>query len=142
MEFKNISYPDQIPNDGDTIEFKIGDQLIHDSYDFNLLRRILDMIPQDTIDVISKTQFRDLFTFNEQVVIDNAVNSGTLSPEQIAIFNSIQKSFSDADNISLSNPKVIMGIRFFADTPIGTIPGCGLITATRAEQILQRNYGV
>ncbi len=113
-----------------------------DAYDFNLLQRLLNMIDQETVNTITKTEFRDLFTFTEQVGIDNALYSTTLTDEQKAIFASVTKSFSDADTISLSNEKVIMGTRFFADTPIGTTPGCGLITAARAEEILTRNYGV
>ena len=78
--------------------------------------------------VLTKYQFRKLFTFNERLAIDNIQSSTTISAQNKGILSTIIKDLELSGEVFLDNPDVINGVGFLEQV--------GLLAAGRAAQIL------
>ena len=78
--------------------------------------------------VLTKYQFRKLFTFNERLAIDNIQSSTTISAQNKGILSTIMKDLELSGEVFLDNPDVINGVGFLEQV--------GLLAAGRATQIL------
>jgi ribonucleotide reductase beta subunit family protein with ferritin-like domain len=77
---------------------------------------------------VTKYQFRQLFTLQERISIDNAQYNITLSGSQKAAVVTILKDLTVADEIQLSNPEVAASLLFMSVI--------GLVTEARVDRIL------
>ena len=77
---------------------------------------------------LSRYAFRSLFTFAEQVAIDNAGANSTLTATQKAYVTTILNNFQVADVITLGDPMTMQGVEFMVSA--------GFLTQARASQIL------
>ena len=78
--------------------------------------------------VLTKYQFRKLFTFTERIGIDNFMANPNISAQNKAILSTIMKDLDVAGVVELDNPDVGQGIGFLEQV--------GLIGAGRAAQII------
>lgn len=78
--------------------------------------------------VLTKLEYRALFTLNERIAIDNFAVNPALSDLQKATMTSIRFDFSLADEIALSNSNTIQATELLEQY--------GLIAPGRAAQIL------
>jgi hypothetical protein len=78
--------------------------------------------------VLSKLQFRLLFTTAERVAVDNASTSTNLTLQQKSMLNTIQQDLNAASSVTLNDATTIAGINYLVT--------CGIITSARAAQIL------
>ncbi len=78
--------------------------------------------------VLTKYQFRKLFTFTERIGIDNFAANTNISAQNKAILSTIIKDLEVSGEVQLDNPDVASGIGFLEQV--------GLIGAGRAAQIL------
>lgn len=83
---------------------------------------------QNSSRILTKYQFRKLFTFNERVIIDNAPTNTTL-PEQIrAAVKTLLVDLQLLEEVDLDNADLINGVNLLEQM--------GLIAAGRAAEIL------
>ena len=139
MKISNLTTPNSAPLLGDTVEFYIGAKRFERVWSVELSFELYDLIDEADYDTLSRVEFRELFTLMEQVAIDNYFDSA-LSVEQKQIIRTSLKSMEVAETINLKSPKVIMFVQFLANTDIGSISACGILTQERADQILARGY--
>lgn len=78
--------------------------------------------------VLTKYQFRKLFTFSERISIDNFAMNQTLSAQNKAVLATIMKDLEVSGVVELDNPDVAQGIGFLEQV--------GLIGTGRAAQII------
>lgn len=88
----------------------------------------IDALSDSPANVLTKYQFRKLFTFNERLAIDNIQSSTTISAQNKGILSTIIKDLELSGEVSLDNPDVINGVGFLEQV--------GLLAAGRAAQIL------
>ena len=77
---------------------------------------------------LSKLQFRNLFSMDELVALDNFASSTTLTSDQKAYLTTLMKNVDAAESIDLCYPMTQQGLAY--------IESAGLIAAGRAAQIL------
>lgn len=77
---------------------------------------------------ITKFQFRQLFTMDERIAIDNAEFNLSLSGRVKATLATFMKDVEVSNVVVLNSPEVITGIQFLVAN--------NLLTATRAIQVL------
>lgn len=85
-------------------------------------------IPATTPVIITKFQFRKLFTLQERMAIDNAQYNTTLTGSQKAAIYTMQKDMEVSVEVDLHMADTITGINFLVS--------CYLLTADRASRIL------
>lgn len=78
--------------------------------------------------VLTKYQFRKLFTFTERVNIDNFAMNPNLSDQNKAELSTILKDLDVSGEVQLDLPDVSAGIQFLEQV--------GLLSARRAAQII------
>jgi len=78
--------------------------------------------------ILTKYQFRKLFTFNERVAIDNFSANPGISPQNKAVLSTIMKDLEVSGEVQLDNPDVAAGVQFLETV--------GLLGTGRAAQIL------
>lgn len=78
--------------------------------------------------ILTKYQFRKLFTFNERVSIDNFTANPSISAQNKAVLSTIMKDLDVSDEVQLDNPDVAAGVQF--------LDAVGLLGTGRAAQIL------
>lgn len=78
--------------------------------------------------VLTKYQFRKLFTLNERVAIDNAQSNTNIPANYRAILLTMAKDMEVSAEVQLDNPDVIAGVQLLEQV--------GLIGSGRASQIL------
>lgn len=78
--------------------------------------------------VLTKYQFRQLFTLNEKVAVDNSQLNPNIPANYKAILYTLAIDMQLSAEVELSTPNVVSGIKLLASL--------GLIGAGRAEQIL------
>lgn len=83
---------------------------------------------------MTKYQFRRRFSLDELVRFDNPELFVTLTPQQRAIVNTLQRSFEAATEIDLNDPLLQYGMQLMVDW--------GLLSAERKQQILDPSYTV
>lgn len=81
--------------------------------------------------VLTKYQFRKLFTFSERITIDNFAMNPNLSVQNKAVLSTIMKDLEVSGSVELDNPDVAQGIGFLEQV--------GLIGAGRAAQIISNS---
>lgn len=81
--------------------------------------------------VLTKYQFRKLFTFSERIAIDNFAMNPNLSVQNKAVLSTIMKDLEVSGAVELDNPDVAQGIGFLEQV--------GLIGAGRAAQIISNS---
>lgn len=77
---------------------------------------------------ITKFQFRQLFTTEERIAIDNAEYNLSLSGRSKAILSTITKDLAASASVGLRLPSVISGVQFLVSV--------NMITTQRAGRIL------
>ena len=82
----------------------------------------------DQSQIITKYQFRKLFTLQERIAIDNFQTNPNLSQQVKDTLTTIMTDLTVSGNVELFNPDVISGVRFLYQV--------GLLTVGRADQIL------
>ena len=78
--------------------------------------------------VLTKYQFRKLFTFTERVNIDNFAMNPNISAQNKAVLSTIMKDLEVSGEVQLDLPDVSAGIQFLEQV--------GLLAAGRASQII------
>lgn len=78
--------------------------------------------------ILTKYQFRKLFSFTERVNIDNFAMSPDISASNKAILSTIMKDLEVSGEVQLDNPDVMAGIQFLEQV--------GLLSTGRASQII------
>lgn len=78
--------------------------------------------------VLTKYQFRKLFTFMERVTFDSIQNNTNISAQYRAMVITLMKDLELSGVVELYNPDVIAGIQFLEQI--------GLLASGRAAQIL------
>ena len=78
--------------------------------------------------VLTKYQFRKLFSFNERVAIDNFSMNPNISAQNKAVLSTIMKDLDVSGEVQLDNPDVAAGVQFLETV--------GLLGTGRASQIL------
>jgi hypothetical protein len=78
--------------------------------------------------ILTKYQFRMLFTLNERVAIDNAQSNSKLTPAQKALLYTMQTDLNVSGEVDLHLPNTIAGVEYLVSI--------GLLTADRARQVL------
>ena len=81
--------------------------------------------------VLTKYQFRKLFTFSERIAIDNFAMNPNLSAQNKAVLSTIIKDLDMAGEVQLDLPDVAQGIGFLEQI--------GLIGTGRAAQIISNS---
>lgn len=81
--------------------------------------------------ILTKYQFRKLFTFAERVVIDNFMGNPNISAQNKTVLSTIMKDLDVSGEVQLDNPDVAQGIGFLEQV--------GLIGAGRAAQIISNS---
>jgi len=84
--------------------------------------------------IISQFEFRNLFTFEEKVKVDNFSTDSSVSESSKKILNSILKSLDSASFVDLELDQVIDGLNFLMTV--------GYLTAARVAQILAKEKPV
>lgn len=84
--------------------------------------------PVPTIVVLTRYEYRRLFTMAERIAVDNYQTNANLTQQQKDEIAAFLNDFQIADTIPLSDPPVVQGTQF--------LETCGLITTGRAAQIL------
>ena len=78
--------------------------------------------------ILTKYQFRKLFTFNERLAIDNFATNTNISAQNKAVLSTIMKDLDVSGEVQLDNPDVAQGVQFLETV--------GLLGTGRAAQIL------
>ena len=78
--------------------------------------------------ILTKYQFRKLFTFTERVSIDNFATNPAITAQNKAVLSTIMKDLDVAGEVQLDNPDVAQGVQFLETV--------GLLGTGRAAQIL------
>ena len=78
--------------------------------------------------ILTKYQFRKLFTFQERIAVDNFAANPNISVQNKAILSTIIKDLEVSGEVQLDNPDVAQGIGFLEQI--------GLIGTGRAAQII------
>jgi hypothetical protein len=78
--------------------------------------------------ILTKYQFRKLFTFTERIGIDNFASNPNISAQNKAILSTIIKDLDMSGEVQLDNPDVAQGIGFLEQV--------GLLSAGRAAVII------
>lgn len=78
--------------------------------------------------VLTKYQFRQLFTLNERIAIDNAPSNAAIPANYRAMLLTIAKDMELSAEVHLSKPNTMAGVGFLEQL--------GLIEAGRAAQVL------
>lgn len=78
--------------------------------------------------ILTKYQFRKLFTFNERVAIDNFTANPVITAQNKAVLSTIMKDLEVSGEVQLDNPDVAAGVQFLETV--------GLLGTGRASQIL------
>lgn len=78
--------------------------------------------------ILTKYQFRKLFTFQERIAVDNFASNPNISAQNKAILSTIMKDLDVSGEVQLDNPDVAQGIGFLEQI--------GLIGTGRAAQII------
>jgi hypothetical protein len=140
-----ISYLDAIRQGFPTVmAVSLGDPFIYANIDWTGG----DAIPsQDDLDLwisqnpgwnptmeLTKYQFRQLFTLNEKVAIDNFALNPAIPANYKAILTSVMKDLELSQVIHLDNPQVLAGVQLLAQL--------GLIAAPRVAQIMSNTAPV
>lgn len=81
--------------------------------------------------VLTKYQFRKLFTFAERVSIDNFMSNPNISAQNKAVLSTIIKDLDASGEVQLDLPDVAQGIGFLEQI--------GLIGTGRAAQIISNS---
>lgn len=138
MIIENLTIPNSPPQLGHEVRIRVSDMTLIRPWSSELVIEILSRIDVTDFERISVSDFRALFTIEEQVLLDNYFDNPAISADQKAILRSAHKNLEAnvADGISLSSPNVVMFVRFLADQGIGATPACGFISSARADQIL------
>lgn len=136
-----ISYLDAIRQGFPTVMVaSSGDPFIYDSLDWTGG----DALPsQDDLDLwisenpgydpamdLTKYQFRQLFTLDEKVAIDNFKDNTNIQANYKAILVTILKDLELSEVVHLDNPQVAQGV--------GILEQLGLLAVGRAAQILSK----
>ena len=82
----------------------------------------------DVTRVLTKYQFRKLFTFTERIGIDNFMANPAIAAQNTAILSTIMKDLDVSGEVQLNNQDVAQGIGFLEQV--------GLIGTGRAAQII------
>ncbi len=77
---------------------------------------------------ITKYQFRQLFTLQEKIQIDNATLQTNLTQQQQMMLVTLEKDLNVADNIQLGTPDI--------NNAIGFLTQIGILTPQRAMMVL------
>ena len=140
-----ISYLDAIRQGYPTVmAVSNGDPFIYDNLDWTGG----DALPsQDDLDLwiaenpgwnptleLTKYQFRQLFTLEEKVAVDNAQLNPNIAANFKAILVSIMKDLELSEVVHLDNPQVTSGVGFLEQI--------GLLATGRAAQILSNTAPV
>ena len=86
-----------------------------------------DITPGDGV-VLTKYQFRQLFTLNERIAIDNAGSNTAIPSNYRAMLLTMAKDMELSAEVQLSKPDTIAGVGFLEQL--------GLIGTGRAAQVL------
>lgn len=91
------------------------------------------IIPPDPPEPVHKTvftrfEFRQLFTLQELLLLDNYQLSEILTPEQKALMTVSKGNFDSADTIDVTDPVAIQGVSYLAVV--------GILTPERVAEIL------
>ena len=78
--------------------------------------------------ILTKYQFRKLFTFTERINIDNFTSNPNISTQNKAVLSTIMKDLDVSGEVQLDNPDVIQGIEFLEQV--------GLLATGRAAAII------
>jgi hypothetical protein len=78
--------------------------------------------------VLSKFQFRSLFTLVEKLAMDNYSTNPALTALQQQMLNTLHIDFIVAENMDLTDPATIAGVQF--------LESAGIIASGRAAQVL------
>jgi hypothetical protein len=78
--------------------------------------------------VLSKFQFRSLFTLAEKLAMDNYSTNPALTVQQQQMLNTLHIDFMVAENMDLTDPATIAGVQFLESAEI--------IASGRAAQVL------
>ena len=78
--------------------------------------------------ILTKYQFRKLFTFAERISIDNFAANPGISAQNKAVLSTIMKDLEVSGEVQLDNPDVAAGVQFLETV--------GLLGTGRAAQIL------
>lgn len=89
---------------------------------------IADVIKAPTPRVMSKLEFRRLFTMQERVTIDNASDNAALPAEVRAAMKTMLTDLALAEQVHLDDADIVYGVNFMAQV--------GLIAPERVAQIL------
>lgn len=84
--------------------------------------------PSAVSTILTKFQFRKLFTMAERIAVDNAQYSSKLSSTQKATVATVVKDLDSSAEVHLGTPDVTNGVGYLASV--------GLITPQRAQRIL------
>lgn len=77
---------------------------------------------------LTKFQFRQLFTLNERIAVDNAPSNTSLPAQARAAIVTLLKDLEVSGEVNLTLPQTIQGIQFLTSV--------GLLTPARAARIL------
>lgn len=89
---------------------------------------IADVIKAPTPRVMSKLEFRRLFTMQERVTIDNAPDNAAFPAEVRAAMKTMLTDLALAEQVHLDDADIVYGVNFMAQV--------GLIAPERVAQIL------
>jgi hypothetical protein len=122
----------QFVKSGDnTYQIVEGQRCLIDSNDnYNVSADGSELIPKPH-HLLTKLQFRCLFTPEELIGLDNHAQNATLTADQQAAMVTVMKNFDAASAIDLCDPRTIEGVQY--------IESIGLIAAGRAAEILVTN---
>ena len=84
--------------------------------------------PVPTIVVLTRYEYRRLFTMAERIAVDNYQTNASLTQQQKDEIAAFLNDFQIAERIPLADPPVVQGTQF--------LESCGLIATGRAAQIL------
>jgi len=122
----------QFVKSGDnTYQIVEGQRCLIDSNDnYNVSADGSELIPKPHR-LLTKLQFRCLFTSEELIGLDNHAQSTTLTADQQAAMVTVMKNFDAASFIDLCDPRTVEGVQY--------IESIGLIPSGRAADILAIN---
>lgn len=78
--------------------------------------------------LLTRLEFRRLFTLEERLLIDNFLTSEKLSIEQKRMLRTVENDFAAMSQVSLVDPDVMAGLDYYTEV--------GLLTRKRAKEIL------
>jgi hypothetical protein len=120
-----------IKSGDNTYQIVDGQRWLIDANDnYNVSADGSDLIPKPH-HLLTKLQFRCLFTAEELIGLDNHAQSATLTADQQAAMVTVMKNFDAASAIDLCDPRTIEGVQY--------IESIGLIASGRAAEILAAN---